>query len=326
MRKQEYTKETYYNKLMELLPESNFTLDVYNGTEKPAQITCKTCGNCYKFTVASNLARRARRGNLNICKKCEKNQWTEKQQEAKNKAQYLLAKKQTITLAGPIKSWASPEPVLWKCEKCNHTFQRSPAVMFSLNCLQCPWCESRPYTYTVDMILQKVKELWGDEYQVLQIDNIQREKGNKSRRILVCHKKCGFKYTVNYHHFMHGQGCPRCKKSHGERKVRKYLEAHGFYFQEQYTIRTLNGRYLKCDFYLEENGQKYIIEYNGIQHYQPIEWFGGEQGYRSQCIRDQEKVEYCKLNNIELIIIPYNNEEIIDSEKLAQRLRGQVIE
>lgn len=326
MRSKMYTKETYYNNLMELLPQSHFTLDVYNGTEEPAQITCQTCGAIHTFSTAAHIARRARRGNKNVCKNCEKNKWTAAQERARHKAQYLLEKKQTIVLVGPIKSWASRELVLWKCLKCNHTFQRSPQVMFTLNCLNCPWCETHPNQYSEEMILDKVKELWGDQYSVLQITGIQREKANKSRRILVCHNKCGFKYSVNYHHFMHGQGCPRCKKSHGEQRVRRYLEAHNFHFLEQYVIHTTSGRYLRLDFYLEQNNKRYAIEYNGIQHYQPIKWFNGQQGYQEQCIKDEEKLEYCNLNNIQLIIIPFNDEHMINSQELAQRLRGQVTE
>lgn len=31
------------------------------------------------------------------------------------------------------------------------------------------------------------------------------------------------------------------------------------------------------DFYLEINNNKYIIEYNGEQHYRPVKHFGGEK-------------------------------------------------
>lgn len=320
-RKQIYTKETYYKKLMNLLPESNFTLDAYSGTEKPCEITCNICNTHYIFSEANKIARRASRGNKNACKNCENNGWTLRQKEAKNKALYMLEKKQTITLVGEVKSWASKEESVWHCSKCDHNFKRSPFIMFSQKSLTCPWCETHPFEYSKEIIQEKAKELWGNEYTFLDIDIIKNKNGSK--RVLVQHNKCGFKYSVSLYNFLHGQGCPRCKISHGEKKVRDYLIKHNFAFQEQYCIET-NNTYLKIDFYLEENNKKYAIEYNGIQHYKPIEYFDGEQGYKKQVIRDNYKKEYCKLNNIELIIIPYNDESLLNSEELAQRLHSQV--
>ena len=94
---------------------------------------------------------------------------------------------------------------------------------------------------------------------------------------------------------------------------------------EEQIIQTENHT-LKLDFYLEEQGQKFAIEYNGIQHYEPVEFFGGESEFVKQQERDSEKKKYCQENNITLICIPYNNEYLIESEALAQRLRGQVTE
>lgn len=315
-----YNKETYYSHLMKLLPESNFSLDIYTGTEEPCEITCNICKNHYIFSEAEKISRRARRGNKNVCKKCEKNDWTAKQKEAEYKAQYLLSKKGTIELVGKIKSWASRDNVTWKCKKCNHMFERSPYVLFSQNHLTCPWCETHPFEYSEEMIKQKSSELWGQEYTFLNIDKIKNKNGSK--RALVCHNKCGFKYSVSLWNFLHGQGCPKCKASHGEKKVRDYLQKNNIIFLEQKIIK-INDSFLKLDFYLEQkNGKKFAIEYNGIQHYQPVEYFNGEAGFKAQQQRDNNKKQYCKENNIELIVIPYFDESLLNSQELAQRLNG----
>ena len=88
-----YTKETYHQYLMTLLPESNFTIDNFNGTEYSCTITCQTCKKVHNFSTAATIARRALRNNKNVCKYCEKNDWTARQELAKNKALYLLNKK-----------------------------------------------------------------------------------------------------------------------------------------------------------------------------------------------------------------------------------------
>ena len=60
------------------------------------------------------------------------------------------------------------------------------------------------------------------------------------------------------------------------------------------------------------------IEYNGQQHYMPIDYFGGEKHYESQIKHDKIKANYCSNNNINLLIIPYcdvdNIEDILNKE------------
>ncbi len=315
-----YTKELYYQHLLKLLPESNFSLDIFTKTEEPCEITCNICGKHHRFSEAQLLSRRASRGNKNVCKYCENNIYTNKSKTAENKAKYLLNKKNTIILIGSIESWTSRKDTEWKCIKCNHTFFRSPFVMFSQNRLFCPWCETHPYQYSEDMINILANELWGTEYSFLKTDNLKNKNGSK--RVIVCHNKCGFKYSVSLWNFLHGQGCPRCKKSHGERKVRKYLELHGIKFLEQKNVK-INNTILRLDFYIKNSlGKEFAIEYNGIQHYKPVEYFNGEEGFRNQQIRDNLKREYCLKNNIELIIIPYNDESLLNSDILAQRLNN----
>ena len=50
-----------------------------------------------------------------------------------------------------------------------------------------------------------------------------------------------------------------------------------------------------------------LIEYDGIQHYKSIEYFGGMESLKSQQRRDKIKNEYCNENKIPLLRIPYWN-------------------
>ena len=60
----------------------------------------------------------------------------------------------------------------------------------------------------------------------------------------------------------------------------------------------------KCrfDFYVNNN---YLIEYDGQQHFESVEYFGGEEQLKIQQKRDTYKNQWCKENNIPLIRIPY---------------------
>lgn len=48
------------------------------------------------------------------------------------------------------------------------------------------------------------------------------------------------------------------------------------------------------------------VEYQGLQHYQPVDFFGGEETYKANVIRDKRKRRLCKNNGVHLIEIRYD--------------------
>lgn len=70
---------------------------------------------------------------------------------------------------------------------------------------------------------------------------------------------------------------------------------------------------LRFDFYIKN---KYIIEYDGKQHFQAIDFFGGEEEFYQRREHDLIKNKYCFDNNIPLIRIPYDAENIYTVDDL----------
>ena len=104
-----------------------------------------------------------------------------------------------------------------------------------------------------------------------------------------------------------GQGCPLCCNSHGENAIHKYLDARNIKFISQYAFDDCrNKRKLPFDFYLPE--YNLCIEYDGIQHFQPVVIFGGEIAFERQKANDKIKTDYCKVRNINLIRINYQQD------------------
>lgn len=136
-------------------------------------------------------------------------------------------------------------------------------------------------------------------------------------------KKCGYEWYAKPNKILNGTGCPVCKESHGERSVSKWLNAHNISYLRQKTFNNCKDkRVLPFDFYLP--AYDICIEYQGIQHYEPIEYFGGQKTFESQMLRDSIKREYCQNNNILLFEIPYYSdldEELIKLYELIN-LRG----
>jgi len=121
---------------------------------------------------------------------------------------------------------------------------------------------------------------------------------------------------VNVFNLRRGKsGCPICGKSEtkGERIVRDELKRLGYKLEKQKTFQGCYGfkgqRYcdlLRFDAYIrKEDGQEVCVEYDGIQHFEPVPYFGGEEGFKATQERDQVKTDYCLSNGIELIRIPY---------------------
>ena len=46
----------------------------------------------------------------------------------------------------------------------------------------------------------------------------------------------------------------------------------------------------------------YSIVYNGLQHYESCDFFGGDTGFKKRKILDNIKREYCNNNNIQQIL------------------------
>jgi very-short-patch-repair endonuclease len=124
-------------------------------------------------------------------------------------------------------------------------------------------------------------------------------------------KKDGHEWPVSYNNFIDNEtGCPRCCQSKGELKIHNYLKNENINFiQEHKFSNCKNILKLKFDFYLPD--YNLCIEYDGIQHFEVQDFFGGEKALQNLQKNDNIKNEYCKNNNINIIRIRYD-ENIIN--------------
>lgn len=98
--------------------------------------------------------------------------------------------------------------------------------------------------------------------------------------------------------------CGCVSSSTGEVLVSSILNQLNVLFEREYTFDDCRDKLLlPFDFYLPE--YNILIEYNGKQHYEPIDFFGGELEFKIRLKHDNIKKQYCLLHNIQLLIIPY---------------------
>ena len=80
----------------------------------------------------------------------------------------------------------------------------------------------------------------------------------------------------------HTTSCGCRIQSFGENYVKTILESMNIEFQPQYTFDDCKNVYvLRFDFGIIYNGKLLgLIEYDGKQHFEPVEFFGGEEGFK----------------------------------------------
>ena len=91
------------------------------------------------------------------------------------------------------------------------------------------------------------------------------------------------------------------------------------------TTYQLENRRISFDFEINKDGQKYIIEYNGIQHYQPCDYFGGEEIFKNQIERDNDLRQFCQNNNYKLLEIKYTESKDRIKELITSFLNAPTI-
>lgn len=103
--------------------------------------------------------------------------------------------------------------------------------------------------------------------------------------------------------------------STGERAIKDYLIKHNVPYEQEYIFPDLMGdkSCLRFDFKIESNGQIILIEFQGKQHYEPVEFFGGKEQFVLQQRYDNYKRAYCRLHGYRLIEIPYTDIDKIDN-------------
>lgn len=151
---------------------------------------------------------------------------------------------------------------------------------------------------------------------------IQPVNENKSRYLCQC--SCGNIKEKNVYDLLNNRsmscGCKKSALSKGEQKVKELLINNNINFLSQKTFSNCRGNncLLRFDFYLPELNT--AIEYQGEQHYEPYEYFGGQEKYLMTLKYDKIKQDYCKNNNIKLIIIPYWDYDKLNDDYIQEVL------
>ena len=165
------------------------------------------------------------------------------------------------------------------------------------------------------------KDEIGNRYGKLTV--IERDYNNTDGHIKwICKCDCGNKISVLSSNLRSGkvQSCG-CLKSIGEQKILSLLLENQILFKKEYCFPKLKGIHnqpVRFDFAIfnQDGSLSHLIEFDGKQHFEVNEYFGGKQGFEERKQNDEIKNKYCRDNNIHLIRIKYN--DIINLEKIMK--------
>ena len=166
----------------------------------------------------------------------------------------------------------------------------------------CTKCSKR-YNYTNKEFIKICEDVHNHKYDY----SLTNYTVANSKIKIICSKHGVFEQRAKYH--ISGHGCPICRSSKGELIILDFLKDMKIKFESQKRFKNCRDKYtLPFDFYLPK--YKMCIEYQGRQHFDEIIGWGGYDTLKLVKKHDEIKINFCKSNSINLLIINHDNDII----------------
>ena len=180
-------------------------------------------------------------------------------------------------------------------------FEQTPNGHLAGGCAACSGIKK----YTAEEFIKRAKEVHGDKYDYSLVNYV-----NAHTKIKIVCPKHGMFFAIPANHLNRGDGCPYCKSTIGEEKIRVFLENKGYvfnkdFFKEKSFNDLKDSAKLRYDFYIPS--KRLLIEYDGYQHYVfPNRCHETYHDFLKQKHHDWLKRKYAKKHNLKLERILYN--------------------
>lgn len=147
---------------------------------------------------------------------------------------------------------------------------------------------------------QKANLKHNNQYDYSKVEYVN----NKKEVCIICKKHGEFYVRPDNH--LKGSGCPICKESTLEKEIVLSLDGNYMEYERQKRFKWLGKQSL--DFYLPY--YNIAIECQGIQHFKPIKYFGGNKHFEYVKKLDNTKYKLCEKQGINILY--YANVENIE--------------
>lgn len=279
------THEEFVNEVNRLYPNLE-VLSLFTETKNRVRVLCKEC-RTELMPLAQALVQ-----NTFCCQECRR------RRNKESFAKKLFDVNPNVDVLGEYKNRRTKIECL--CLIHNKIFKMTPSNLLGGH--GCPECgiEARikAFAKTHDEFISELKEISPQISITSQYQSAHKKVNCKCL-------ECGFEWNTTPHSLLRGDRCPNCNlPSKGELAISSYLDSISVEYISQKKFddcRNINP--LPFDFYLPEYNA--CIEFQGKQHYEVVEHFGGEENFKIRQKRDNIKAEYCHQNQIALLCIPY---------------------
>ena len=286
------TTEDFKDRIKQISNGNIEIIGEYKGINELVSCKCKKCGHIWKNTPNHLLYRKQG------CKICSlKNCWS-KRNDRTTKENIIKRIKEIFSqydlseISDNISSQKEKLTVI--CPKHGEFTASADSLLHGHECKRCSY-EKRAnlLAFKASDMINHANNVHSDKYDYSLVPNEVRCDNSIP---IICQFHGIFNQTP-YHHVNRGQGCPFCKSSHLEKEVESFLKDKMVEYKRHKKFDWLSLQHL--DFYLPK--YNIAIECQGEQHYKPIDYFGGNDGFISQKERDSRKFTKCKDNNVELL-------------------------
>ena len=173
--------------------------------------------------------------------------------------------------------------------------------------------------------IENVIDLLNQKFGALEVVSYDKENSNKGKGaywLCKCHNCNSNKLvSISGANLRNGKtnSCG-CIASKGELQIKQFFENNKINYKAQQSFSNLvsdKNYCLRYDFSIKDKNDNIIglIEFNGKQHYEITEFFGGEREFKERAENDQRKIEYANKNNIPLLILRYDEQDIFSNLK-----------
>lgn len=216
-----------------------------------------------------------------------------------------------LTVINKTEERASDDTVIWECIcECGSIVKRSTANLTRKNREQS--CGCKKIDFMAKLGKQNSADLLNKRFgKLLVIEKLGQIK-DYQQVYWRCLCDCGNEWIGSSAQLLRGTNHCGCeKRSNGEKTIEKILQENNVNFQTEYIFEDLIGycgKPLRYDFAILDLNNKPIklIEYDGIQHFEPVEAFGGIKEFQKRRKYDELKNEYAINKEIPLLRIPYS--------------------
>ena len=287
------------------------------------KLKCKNCGNIWYTCSYDNFIRGRK------CVKCKsffKTSLYEKLLKICKKNNWKIIG--FYTKLNELTTWEKCDKILLKCGFCGHEWYKCKKSLH--NNSNCPACviqlNAKKRISNKEQCLIKILDMCKKRNYIFKgfcdKNGVECEwYGSSTYLILECLECKQVWKTCTYYNFTHHlRGCPKCKQSHLELKIKQLLIDNDIIFEEQKHFEWLG--YQSLDFYIPH--KNIAIECQGRQHFQKGWWSDDDNKLQydlDNIIKlDNQKNKLCSEHNISLIYFsnlgityPY---EVIENEQL----------